>query len=273
MTRVLRINPERLPVGLARARIGDSSFDPDRLIGGVATDLYKPDGKGGWSLVLRYLPKALPSRVCDQAALIKALIKAATWTDNRGDAAGGRHHRLKKDGTVDPRSRAEKVQSGIMGYYYDKGRRRTTAFTKNHRREWLSVLPLVLAVNDVFRRNLRDCSRRYNAMIRARERTDLRWVIPGTVFTTVTVNKDYPTTVHKDKGDLPAGFGVMAVVRAGEREWEGGYLVFPRYRVAVDMRHGDVLLADVHGEWHGNTPIFGAGRLSLVCYFRTKMQG
>ena len=36
----------------------------------------------------------------------------------------------------------------------------------------------------------------------------------------------------------------------------GGCLVFPKYRIAVDIRSQDVLLCDVH-EYHGNSPITG----------------
>jgi hypothetical protein len=40
------------------------------------------------------------------------------------------------------------------------------------------------------------------------------------------------------------------------------------------MGSGDVLLADVH-QWHGNTPLIlhpGAERISIVLYYREKMQ-
>jgi hypothetical protein len=135
---------------------------------------------------------------------------------------------------------------------------------------WVKVLPFVQAVNDVFQR---ECPERYDAQMQAVARTHPYYVIPRTAFTTVTVNRNYQTAVHKDKGDLPEGFGVMSVIRAGE--YAGGYLVFPRWRVAVDMRSRDVLLADVH-EWHGNTPILGAAgrfnRLSCVFYFRTNVR-
>jgi hypothetical protein len=61
-------------------------------------------------------------------------------------------------------------------------------------------------------------------------------------------------------------------------------LVFPEFRVAVDMHDGDVLLMDAH-EWHGNTRIVcacgdepngacavcGAERISIVSYYRSNM--
>jgi hypothetical protein len=72
---------------------------------------------------------------------------------------------------------------------------------------------------------------------------------------------------------LREGFGVLTVLHAGT--YTGGHLVFPKYRVAVDLRTGGVLLADVH-EAHGNTPLIGTPgsfvRLSLVCYYRAGMR-
>jgi hypothetical protein len=104
------------------------------------------------------------------------------------------------------------------------------------------------------------------------EQTKSDWVVPGTAFTTITVNMNFRTAVHKDAGDLKQGFGVLSVLEAGD--YSGCYLVFPQYRVAVDMRSADVLLCDVH-EWHGNTPLVGKKgkyqRISVVLYYREKM--
>ena len=104
------------------------------------------------------------------------------------------------------------------------------------------------------------------------ERTSSDFLIPGTAFTTVTVNRNWQTAVHRDKGDLKGGFGCMTAFSAGQ--YDGCYLIFPQYRVAVNMRSGDVCLADVH-EWHGNSPIRRNTkfyeRVSLVLYYREKM--
>lgn len=110
---------------------------------------------------------------------------------------------------------------------------------------------------------------RFANQMRMVERTQPEWVIAGTPFTTVTVNNTYPTGVHTDAGDLPEGFGNLAVLRYGE--YRGGLFTFPRYRVGIDMQHRDVLICDVH-EWHGNTAMEllseDAERISVVCYYR-----
>jgi hypothetical protein len=78
--------------------------------------------------------------------------------------------------------------------------------------------------------------------------------------------------VHQDAGDLDQGYSCLAVLRYGQ--YAGGHLTFPEYRVACDLGHGDVLLMDAH-QWHGNTALSlgspDAERISVVCYYRTKM--
>jgi hypothetical protein len=165
------------------------------------------------------------------------------------------------------------VESGIIGYFDRTAREpycRTTAFTWEEVHKWRAAQPFIEAVNGVFKQAM---PARHAAQMRAVRATRPEWVIGATAFSTVTVNRNYRSAAHKDKGDLPEGFGVLSVLRAGE--YEGGHLVFPQYRVAVDLHTRDVLMADVH-EWHGNTPIVGEEgryeRISCVFYYRTNMR-
>ena len=104
------------------------------------------------------------------------------------------------------------------------------------------------------------------------KRTAQDWVIPESTFTTVTVNRNFQTATHKDAGDLASGFGVMSCLR--NDKYNGAYLVFPAFRVAIDYAHGSLCLADVH-EWHSNTPFsnikLGYERITLVFYYRENM--
>ena len=50
--------------------------------------------------------------------------------------------------------------------------------------------------------------------------------IHDTVFTTVTVNKNFRTAAHYDAGDLKEGFGNLAVLQTGE--YSGAYTVIPK---------------------------------------------
>ena len=76
--------------------------------------------------------------------------------------------------------------------------------------------------------------------------------IKDTPFSTITVNRNFRTAVHKDTGD----FGGWACLTAlEENKYHGGYFVLPKFKVAIDMRHGDLLVCDVH-QYHGNTELY-----------------
>mgnify|MGYP003674709300 FL=1 len=75
--------------------------------------------------------------------------------------------------------------------------------------------------------------------------------IADTPFSTVTVNRNFRTGIHCDKGDF--GFGNLSVLEYGS--YSGGYFVFPQYRIAIDMRKGDHLCCDVH-QYHSNTELY-----------------
>lgn len=248
-------------------------------------EIRKPDG----SVLLRYCPDRLPIDVC--AAAFSILKEAAGKTENRGHAGGrldqvakvhwptnakvtgdGRYRKIKKDGTISNTARANSVKSGIVGYF-DRYPRipycRLTAFNLEHPERFQTSIPFIRAVDGVFKEESPERHEKQMGMIR---KTSPDFYIHGTAFTTITVNSNFRTALHKDAGDYVDGFGVMACLRAGE--YEGGYLVFPKYRVAVDMRTCGVCLADVH-EWHGNTRMNGVPgqfeRLSCVFYYREHM--
>lgn len=96
--------------------------------------------------------------------------------------------------------------------------------------------------------------------------------IKDTSFTTITTNVNYQTSIHKDKGDDPEGFGNLSVIEHGD--YVGGEICFPQYGVGIDLRTNDLLFMDTH-EYHGNFPICklspDAIRLSVVCYLRIKV--
>ena len=71
-------------------------------------------------------------------------------------------------------------------------------------------------------------------------------------------------SVHVDSGDTEAGMTTMCHFRDGE--YEGAYLTFPRYKVAIAAPDNSVIIADSL-ELHGVTPIRGEGtRYTCVAY-------
>lgn len=273
MTERVRLRSCRYDTWVERLKgnfIGNDFYDPALLLTADhgPVDVYKPNGE----VLLAYRPRVLPPDVCRWA--LPALRLAAQPTNNRGTAAGGGwHYRRKADGTLSKRRSAREVLSGLMGFMDRHGQDRhcrLTRFTAQQVAHWVATQPFLRAVDAVFREA---CPERYAAQMAVVRSTKSEWVIEDTAFTTMTVNRDFQTAVHTDKGDLPEGFGVITVQRRGD--YRGGYLVFPKYRVAVDLGDRDVLLADVH-EYHGNTAITHrtaeAGRISCVFYYRSRMR-
>jgi hypothetical protein len=168
---------------------------------------------------------------------------------------------------------ANQVFSGIAGWF-DRYPRipygRATAYTQNNFDKFKMAFPFLQSLNRGFRELL---PLRWQAQRSAADRIDASFLVPGTVFTTITVNKNFQTACHRDAGDFSDGLSNLLVL-SNDGKYTGGYLVFPEYRIAVNVRPGDLLLVNNHEIIHGNTPIVaeeGSERISLVCYFREKM--
>lgn len=262
-------------------------------LAGEAT-IYKPDGKR--LLVLR------------RGAITSAALEAA-WdfmygcrhieTSNRALYAGNIGDRVperfkargkdsyivrgsiirfrKKDGSLSQTNYALPVRSAVAGSIDRYPRMpfcRHTEIVTKRAEEWGRCLPFIQEVAEVLRQSVPD---RYAAQLQVARETHPAWVLPGTPFTTVTVNNTVAGAYHYDKGDFKPGFGVMVVFRRGQ--YRGGDLVFPEYGVSADLQHGDVILFDSH-ELHGNVPFFETEgvenedwiRISMVFYFRQKMR-
>ena len=169
---------------------------------------------------------------------------------------------------------------------------RMTLLTKKFYNNMVQGIPYLQKLSDTYKDLKPDkWEEQYNTAKKG------NWNIGDTAFSTITINKNFQTAVHKDKGDF-GGWGVLSVLEDGK--YEGGYFMLPNYEVGIDIRDGDVLVADVH-KYHTNsrfwttpeqdkyndvnlkryinhiptTPIKGSEfkftRLSFVCYLRSKM--
>lgn len=235
----------------------------DRIIGDRLR-VMKPDG----DILGLYLPDVIEPGICQ--SVIAALKDVRLASSNRGPATGApRLRHIKRDGTQSSTAQSRTVPSDVMGFL-DRSRGapcRLSALTADHVAAYGALRPLLNRVNYLFATELPG---RHAAQWNFIEGVSPDFIIHGTPFTTVTVNRSWRTAAHRDEGDLRDGFGVMVVLG----EFEGGELIFPKYRTAFDARPGGLLLADVH-ELHGNAPMDfppGHARLSLVFYAREGMK-
>jgi len=238
----------------------------DRLIEDSTTVL-KPDG----TTLLVYQKDALPRSLCRLA--LDAFKAAPLSSTNRGMASGLERVRpMKRDGTRSRTAQTLPVRSDVVGFLDRSPRNpycRMSALTLDHYEEFKAAMPFIIAVSRQFAVLAPDRWRKQKAFV---DGVAPDFVIPGTAFTTLTINRNWQTAAHRDDGDYGAGFGVMTAIEGGH--FGGGELIFPKFRTAVDLRTGGLLLADVH-ELHGNAPLIvrqQCQRLSVVFYAREQMQ-
>lgn len=278
-------------------------------------DVYSEDENGTRKLLLKFRKNVFDANMCHTA--FKALESASKMQrNNRGAAAGlldisklpkyvkaivkrdkFRIYYIGADGKMAKTHLSNYVASNIIGYYDQPDRNllaknkkktakinkstarsipcRLTQFNQKYPKKWDATLPLLKAIDAIFREILPEAH--VAQLARAEKTPEFR--IDGTAFSTATINYNYRTALHKDKGDYEGGFGNLVVLEKSPGAYTGGWTGFPQYGVAVDVRQGDFLAMDVH-EWHGNAEIHPVdssikpsdiGRLALVCYLRKNM--
>lgn len=178
---------------------------------------------------------------------------------------------ITKDGKLSKFKVGNCVLNGLIGYMDRTVMMpycRKTAFTKNEFEKFEKAIPFIQEVNEKFKDLIPEKWKIQNEYAKA---TDKNYIIKDTCFTTVTINKDFQTAVHKDAGDLKNGFGNLTSYKT--EGLKGGYFVLPEWKIAFDLCSTDLLLVDVH-QWHGNTPIEKENeedeRISFVMYYREK---
>ena len=199
------------------------------------------------------------------------------------DAAGRRDEaqRVLYD-LISDTTYANGVRSGVGGFF-DRYPRipfcRETGWSANNKDKYEKSVELFNAANEVFKREVPD---RWAGQAAAMEQLGEDWRIGETVYTTLTINRDFRTAAHRDVGDLcesyetannPRGFSNLLVLDNG-KHYNGFYLCFPEFRVAADIRAGDMIMMNAH-RIHSNSPAFdfeeGFERMSVVMYFRESM--
>lgn len=253
----------------------DESFI-DTIVSGEEAEIYKEDG----SLLLKFIPKAVSEGASEEAFEVLRYATKSSRPDNRQTAVGNKYKgvRYRKDGTAGNTSaipfgatpEIHHMYASVIGYtdrYVRFPLCRKTAFNARHPMMFGKVVPFLQEVSDVFAEKVPD---RYAAQKAKCDASHQDYIIPGTVFTSVTVNRNFRVAAHYDAGDLKEGFGCLSTISRGK--YEGSYTVFPAFRVGVDLRTCDVLLADVH-ELHANTPYRRSvpgkyERVSTVMYYR-----
>jgi hypothetical protein len=222
------------------------------------------------SLLFRFRKGVLPLETLELG--VASFEDSISFTDSRGMAAGGSYKRIRKDGTTSKITVSDKVYSGAAGFL-DRVAMipycRKTAFTAKYFEKYKQGIPFVKAIDKLYRELAPD---HYAVQKQYAEGTNPNFVIADTAFTTITINRNFRTALHKDSGDLPQGFGNLIVHRKGT--WEGGYFMLPEFGIGIDLQNTDILFVDVH-KWHCNSDFRNCSedwqRTSFVIYYREYM--
>jgi hypothetical protein len=161
---------------------------------------------------------------------------------------------IKSNGGISKMKVNNQVASNPIGFYesstnFCKLPCRLTHFTRTNYNKYNNGLPFIQRIDEMFKKLIPESYERQ--LERANKKPHLK--IPETCFSTITINRNFRTALHRDAGDFKGGFGNLTVIERGK--YHGGHTVFPQFGVGVDVRSGDFLAMDVH-HWHSNTKIY-----------------
>ena len=205
---------------------------------------------------------------------------------------------IKKQGGVSSMKVNNQVASMPIGFFDADNKMcklpcRLTHFTRTNFEKYNQGFPFLQKIDKLYKQLTPEAYQRQ--LDRANKKPHLK--IPDTSFSTVTINRNFRTALHRDAGDYRDGFGNLTVIERGK--YHGGYTVFPQFGVGINLRNNDFVAMDVH-QWHSNTPMYEtpedrkyneaipkvykdnpdigtAGlyelytRISFVCYLREKL--
>jgi hypothetical protein len=240
---------------------------------------------------------AIPSRNRGAAAGPIDL-KGTYWSRRKPVETTGWSTRYMQDGKVSKMRVNNVVASGVIGYYEKTpflGQPcRMTGYTRRGLKQFLHGIPFLEAIDSEFKKLVPEAHKKQLAAVSKKP----MYQISDTAFSTLTINMNFRTALHKDAGDFAEGFGNLSVIEWGK--YHGGETIFPRFGAAFNLRTGDFVAMDVH-EWHCNagltetaedkkyneslpdirtrdakTGVIGSQerfqRISFVCYFRERLE-
>lgn len=225
-------------------------------------------------------------------------VKGKYWQKRNPTEIQGHSARYMQNGKVSKMRVNNNVFSSVLGYFdatpFMKLPCRLTSYTMRFWKYYNHGLPFIRAIDQCFATLVPD---RHDLQEKAAKLKPLLH-IPQTAFSSVTINRNFRTALHRDAGDFREGYGNLSVIERGE--YHGGYTLFPQYKIGFNVRTGDFLAMDVH-EWHCNTELVETeadkkankdlprihkddvetgtmgserafSRVSFVCYLREKLR-
>lgn len=251
----------------------------DFILYDTSIDIYNEDNE----IIVLYRKEILPIELKELALELEYVVKQKT--NNRGIASGEfdekkykeitgydckkiskfKGYRIKKDGNISKYKVSMPVYSGIVGYFnYIDNKTKQQEIKETHsiksqknKKKFEKTFPFINWVNNQYKEII---PIEFKDM---KDKSYGKYTINDTIFSTITVNKNFQTALHTDKKDI-GKLGNLVVLFKGEVI--GGYILFPQYKIGIKVQDRDFLIMNVH-EYHTNTQISGKGdRFSYVLY-------
>lgn len=245
-----------------------SEKDADKIYRKEATRFLGPDGEEVATVLRGAVPVSLERKY---QGVVK---KSFRTTNNRGTASGQKLKlKVKENGTISKvRVSAKKVESSILGYFERTARLnfcRKAGESAYYSGASFNVLrEYAEHLSDLFKKVLPEEYEK-NKLFSDKISPDFR--LGSSLYTTITLNRNFRTFYHRDKGNSKEVMSTMTVASSGS--WYGGDLIFPEYGFGVELRGGDAIIMK-NTSIHGNTRIKGFGdfkRVTSVFYARARM--
>ena len=226
-----------------RAKLRKQVIDPDTI-------------KTGWE---GYWITAAPSR--NRGAAAGPIdVKGKYWSKRNPTEIKGWSARYMQDGKVSKMRVNNNVFSSVLGYFeatpFMKVPCRLTSYTMRYFKNYKHGLPFIHAIDTCFAKLVPE----KHALQKAAAEKKPLLHIQGTAFSSITINRNFRTALHKDAGDFKDGYGNLTVIERGK--YHGGYTLFPQYGCGFNLRTGDFIAMDVH-QFHCNTELFETKEDSL----------
>jgi hypothetical protein len=314
MVKTVRVNAVAGDIEFGASSEGEWFDDTGMTIFREDVDVIGVEPDGTEHVLLKFRKNVITKELVQEAW--DAFRGAAGPSRNRGAAAGpidvgGKYWGKRKPTGIDRWStrymQGDKVSkmrvnnnvaSGVVGYYEKTPFLgipcRMTAYARSNMKNFLHGHRFLHRIDALFKQLIPDAHKKQLAIVKKTP----AYRIGTTAFSTVTVNNNFRTALHKDAGDYRGGFGNLSVIEWGK--YHGGHTLMPRFKIGVDVRTGDFLAMNVH-EWHTNSPIYETAedkaynktlpdirtrdpevgvagsdyrfsRLTFVCYYREKLQ-
>jgi len=161
---------------------------------------------------------------------------------------------LKPDGNPSKMVVNNQVASTPIGYFEKQKNLginkpcRLTYHTAQSLDKYEAGIPYIQEVNKWYKKLYPE----HYKIQKARADQQPNYRISDTAFSTITMNRNFRTGLHKDAGDW-GGYAMLSVLEYGS--YNGGLFCIPAFGIGIDLRQDDVLCAKV-SEYHSNTAIW-----------------